>query len=75
MLLQTLTETQTNERYLRIKALEHLIEADFDNDKACHEVCHLIAQLFSHSDDDISRMVANLATKALQSSVETATIN
>lgn len=58
------------EQSLRIKALEHLIEEEFDSPRACHAVCHLLTQLFSGSEDETYRMVANLADKALQSSVE-----
>ena len=32
-----------NDQYLQIKALEHLIEADFDTDKSCQSVCLLTA--------------------------------
>jgi hypothetical protein len=63
------------EQSIRIKALEHLIDEDFDTEKSCHAVCHLLSQLFCHSDDEINQMVANLAAKALQSTVEIQTIN
>lgn len=58
------------EQHLKIKALEHLIEEEFDSEKSCHAVCHLLTQLYSGSDDKINRMVADLADKALQSSVD-----
>jgi hypothetical protein len=61
---------QSVEQSLRIKALEHLIDEEFDSQRSCHAVCHLLSQLFSGSDDKINRMVADLADKALQSSVE-----
>lgn len=63
-------QTQSNERYLQIKALEHLIDAEFDPQKSCHAVCHLVSELLTNSDDDLSRMVAGLAQKALESSVD-----
>ncbi len=60
----------SDEQYLRIKALEHLIDVDFNSQKSCHEVCYLIYHLFEKSDDEVSRMVASVAKKALKSSVE-----
>lgn len=69
-MLQATTNEHVNENALRIKALEHLIEAGFDTQKSCHAVCHLVSQVLSKSDDDISRMMASVAQKALQTSVE-----
>ncbi|MFT5162042.1 MAG: hypothetical protein ACI9FJ_000610 [Alteromonadaceae bacterium] len=60
---------------IRIKALEHLIEARFDSDKSCHAVCQLVFELLGQSDDDISRELANIAQKALASSVQMHKLN
>lgn len=63
-----------NDHSLQIKALEHLIDEDFDSQKSCHAVCHLLSQLFGDSDIKINRMIAELAVKALDSTVHTASI-
>ncbi len=55
---------------VQIQALSHLIDADFDPQMSCHAVCLLLSQLFDGSDDRINQMVAQLATKALNSTVE-----
>lgn len=60
------------EQEVRIEALAHLIDADFDSPMSCHAVCLLLSQLFQDSDDRIDKLVASLATKALNSTVELA---
>jgi hypothetical protein len=71
-MLQANSETQDS---LRINALEHLIDEEFDREKSCHAVCYLLQELFANSDNEINRRVAELATKALDSTVEFQTIN
>lgn len=67
--------TIDNEHRLQIKALEHLIDEDFDSQKSCHAVCHFLSQLFGGSDIKINRMIVDLAVKALDSTVHTARIH
>lgn len=73
MILHTPTEKlfdwQLAEQEVSIEALAHLIDADFDSEKSCHAVCMLLAQLYADSDNRINRKVADLATKALNSTV------
>jgi hypothetical protein len=68
-------QTESSEQYLRIKALEHLIDLGFDSEKSCHEVCYLMTQLLSKSNDEVSRMMAEVDNKALKSSVDIHAIN
>ena len=66
---------QTKEHCLRIRAVEHLIDEQFDSPMLCHEVCLLVTQLFGDSHDDVSRQLAELANKALESTVEFQSLN
>lgn len=58
------------EQEVRIAALTHLIDENFDAPRSCHAVCMLLSELYADSDDKINQMVADLATKALNSTVE-----
>lgn len=58
------------EQELQIKALEHLIEAEFNTHKSCQSVCLLASQIFRDSDDDILQKLADVAHKAYIASTE-----
>ena len=63
-----------SQQVLQIKALEHLIEADFDSSKCCQSVCLLTAELFKNSDDKVQQELASVAYKAYLSTAETVPI-
>lgn len=58
------------EQEVQIEALGHLIDENFDSQMSCHAVCLLLSQLYANSEDRINKKVADLATKALNLTVE-----
>jgi hypothetical protein len=60
---------------IQIKALEHLIEADFDPQRSCQSLCLLAAQLFQDSDDQVMQQFASVAQKAYLASADSNSLN